>query len=104
VPVAKGLLRHCRILYVMTPYREMKDGRPLRPDGGDYHQVTLDEHSFDSVGIVGIKIIRTPGAWTYPLREELLFHFRNLLHGEFKHPPLEIIYTVTNIRNGEKSE
>ena len=45
--IAQGLLSHCKQLYVLVPYREMRDGKPLALKAGQEHVVTFDKHSFD---------------------------------------------------------
>ncbi len=49
VEIVNELVKYCKILYVMTPYKELIDGKPITLDMAYYHVATLDEHSFDYV-------------------------------------------------------
>ena len=68
--IAREMLAHCRWLYVLTPYRELADGKPLSAKCSGYvadHVCTFDEHSFDALSgdILSIKtwVRYMPGAW-----------------------------------------
>jgi SAM-dependent methyltransferase len=47
--IVRHLLDHAKILYVMTPYMELHNGRRLTPQMGFWHIGTFDEHTFDSL-------------------------------------------------------
>jgi SAM-dependent methyltransferase len=49
VEIVRELITYCKILYVMTPYMEHINGKPITLDMGYYHVATLDEHTFDSI-------------------------------------------------------
>ena len=69
LPITDILLRHCKILYVMVPYMELRNGKRLSPGNDYYHKTTFDLSSFDELAssrdcIVSGSIIRAPGAWS----------------------------------------
>jgi hypothetical protein len=64
---ASCLISKCRIAYIMVPYFELKDGKPLAPNGYGQHQVTFRKDSFDFLYQQGLlaspvktKIVRSP--------------------------------------------
>lgn len=67
--IACKLLNNCKWLYILVPYMELKDGKPLSVEPNQWHVATFDKHSFDSLLETGdaasirywIKF--TPGAW-----------------------------------------
>jgi trans-aconitate methyltransferase len=67
--VADRLLSHCRWLYILVPYMEMQDGKPMTRAMGRQHVATFDEHSFDglltrgSASRINSWVTYTPGAW-----------------------------------------
>jgi hypothetical protein len=69
VEVAEGLLKHCRWLYIMVPFMELRNGQRLRPEPGEQHVATFDERSFDALVARGAAqrieswVLYTPGAW-----------------------------------------
>lgn len=78
--VARTLLRHARFLYVLVPYKELRGGRPLRAEPGEWHVATFTRSSFaplvagGSAARVRSWVRYTPGAWgtgPVPLRARL---------------------------------
>jgi SAM-dependent methyltransferase len=68
--MARTMLAHCRILYILTPYRELAHGKPLHAQFSGYvadHVCTFDKHSFDALlgDATSIKswVRYMPGAW-----------------------------------------
>lgn len=99
VEIAQLLLGMCKILYVMTPYRETRNGQPLTPSTGQFHVVTLDESSFSALERSGMatietKVIRAPGAWSVSWKHEVLWYARRMLGRGKDRPPRQIIYTI----------
>jgi trans-aconitate methyltransferase len=67
--IAQGLLEHCRWLYIMVPFMELRRWRRLSRESGEQHVATFDEHSFQPLIERGAALriqhwVRyTPGAW-----------------------------------------
>lgn len=102
IEIAQLLLGLCRVLYVMTPYQETRNGQPLTPAMGDFHVVTLNEASFFSLEqsgrvLVQTKVIRVPGAWSPSWKGELKWAVRRVLGATKGRPPRQIIYTLINL-------
>lgn len=103
--VAEGLLTHCRVLYVMTPYNELRDGAIITPTEGEEHKVTIAGNSFDYLLASGkadsIKtdIFECPGAWGWGLKRKLLHLAYNLKHGkswrEASCFPRQILFSIS---------
>ncbi len=83
--IARGLLTHCRFLYVLVPFLELSGGKPLRAEPGEWHVATFDKHSFDPLVRQGLAqhirswVRHTPGAWgtgPIPLRRKLSARLR----------------------------
>lgn len=101
VEIAQALLGLCKILYVMTPYMETRNGQPLRPAPGQFHVATLTRSTFSSLESSGMasietQVIRTPGAWGVDWKHELLWVARRALGRGKDRPPRQIIYTFRN--------
>lgn len=62
--IARHLLRHCRWLFVMVPYRELRSGKPLEVAEGEWHVATFDEHTFDALREEGM--VRKIDFWRHP--------------------------------------
>ncbi len=108
VDIARHLLRHCRTLYVMTPYAEMNHGKPLSPRPGEIHVATFLEDSFDALrndpgATISTKVIKCPGAWGPSIPGEILWHIRYFMGwiSPPSPPRRQIIYTIRN--KGESS-
>ncbi|MDD1776993.1 MAG: class I SAM-dependent methyltransferase [Candidatus Helarchaeota archaeon] len=69
IEIAQKLLFHCRVLYVMTPFAELRDGNLLSLSPEHYHAASFFKNSFNRLVDVGnakkieSKIFRCPGAW-----------------------------------------
>jgi len=96
--IAEVLLRHCKILYVMTPYRELRGGHVLTADGSSFHVVSLFRETFDSIpgATVRSRVIRAPGAWSLPWSREIEWQLHRVLCPSLGPPPRQIVYTITS--------
>ena len=99
--IANCLLSLCRILYVMTPYAETRDGKPLTPESGEFHVATLDKMTFSTLersgkASVTAKVVRAPGAWSPNWKGELKWALRRAFLQTKDRPPRQIIYAITN--------
>ncbi len=82
---ASFLVSKCRIAYIMTPYFELKDGRPLTFTEAARHGVTFYKDSFDTLyeqdlisSPAATKIIRCPKAFSPPWPKEILREIRRM--------------------------
>jgi SAM-dependent methyltransferase len=101
--IAELLLGLCRILYVMTPYRETRNGHLLAPALGEFHVATLDESSFAALEIKGLasistRVFRAPGAWGPDWKGEVKWKLKRALGRTKDRPPRQIVYTIRNLR------
>ncbi|HUV39271.1 MAG TPA: class I SAM-dependent methyltransferase, partial [Planctomycetota bacterium] len=84
-PLARELAAHCSRLCIMGPYRELKSGRPLAPDPGEPHQVTLEGNSFDVLVREGLaEDVKTwigpcHGAWSWGFGMRMKEGLKNLV-------------------------
>jgi 2-polyprenyl-3-methyl-5-hydroxy-6-metoxy-1,4-benzoquinol methylase len=103
VEIARELLGHCKILFVMTPYAELDNGRPLTPSAGSYHVASFLEDTFsaleiDSQATVRTKVVRCAKAWGPTLAAETIWHVKYLMGiiSSPSPPRRQIIYTITS--------
>jgi SAM-dependent methyltransferase len=98
--IARQLLARCDWLYVLVPYLQFKEGKPIKPGPGQWHMATFSKGSFDPLRSSGcakkIKswIRYTPGAWgngPVPWRTRLQF----ILKGQ-PLPDRQIFYEVVS--------
>jgi len=102
VEIAKELLTHCKILYVMTPYAELDNGKPMVPSKGSFHVATFLEDTFSSLERecnvrISTKVVRCSGAWSPSLLSEIKWHIQYLL-GKITSPSpprRQIIYSIS---------
>lgn len=104
VEIARVLLRHCSILYIMTPYAELsRTGHSLssrHPEA--LHVATFLEDTFDEMATeegarAESKVVRCPIAWGPSFASEFLWHVRymfGMIHSAAP-PRRQIIYTLT---------
>ena len=104
IAIARHLLKHCKVLYVMTPYAELNNGKPLVPQRGEIHVATFLEDSFDGLvedpGVsITTKVVRCPGAWGPSLPGEILWHVRYFMGwiSTPSPPRRQIIYTIRKL-------
>lgn len=106
---AARMLAHCRQLFVMVPFRELKHGRPLEPDPAEHHQHTFDRDSFDGLISSGLaarieaQVFACPGAWGWSRPQHLVQFAKNLARvavgRPWLRPPLQVLYTITAARS-----
>lgn len=99
VEIAAALLAHCTVLYVMVPYLELRNGKPLSPKEGEFHVATFSRHTFDVLrdnhkARVNTKIIRCPIAWTESIKSETINMVKSVLRGRLYVPRRQIVYTI----------
>ncbi len=101
VEIAAHLLHRCRILYLLTPFNELKDGRALRPSDGDWHVASLLSDTFDILLQTGeaesieSTIVPWPSTWFRRAARILLSSSRSAVLGRpVFQEPLQIIYTI----------
>jgi SAM-dependent methyltransferase len=103
--IAQHLLSQCRVLYIMTPYEELLNGKPLEPKPGSFHVATFNEDSFESIkpekGDYQVKIIRCPGAWGPSSSFGMIKWFikmkiNKIIGKDYYSYPRMIIYTIAN--------
>jgi SAM-dependent methyltransferase len=97
--MARLLLSRCRILYIMTPYAELRNGRPLVASPDSFHAATFYEDAFDALkgnGAASIetRIVRCPGAWSPSLATEIYWSITRRLGLSKRIPARQIIYTL----------
>lgn len=67
--ISQKLLTHCKRLYILVPYLEMRNGQKLNVDPNYQHVATFDKNSFDPLlemrdaASIRSWIRFTPGAW-----------------------------------------
>ena len=102
VDIAAMLLAHCKILYIMTPYLELENGKRLSSPNESFHVVTLDKTSFSSLEAKGLakiktKVIRCPLAWSPSWKGEIIWQIKRLLRIVKSPSRRQIIYTISNL-------
>lgn len=100
----RHLIRHCRRLFVMVPFRELRDGQPLRPNPTQHHQHTFERDSFDFLLREGLashidtSVFACPGAWGWSAPQHALQWLKNLvrtaLGRRWVRAPYQILYTI----------
>lgn len=81
--ITEYLLNHCKILYILTPFVELHNGRPLSPSLGYHHVTTIYEDTFDEFEkshnvLIKKKVVKCPKAWSPSFFSEAIWHFRYL--------------------------
>jgi SAM-dependent methyltransferase len=102
---ATRLLAHCSQLFVMVPFRELKDGRPLQPDPAEHHQHTFERDSFDGLlrdgqaGAISSQVFSCPGAWGWSARDHAVQFAKNLARfargRHWVRAPRQVMFTIT---------
>lgn len=100
--IARELLNHCTILYVMTPFAELRGRKPLTPKKGSFHVATFYKNTFDPlekerIAKITYRIVRCPITWSPMwIGEPLLYlkHLLCLICGVSTFPRHQIIYTL----------
>lgn len=106
--IAELLLAHCRVLYVMTPFNELKDNSPIQPAPGEFHVATFWANSFDpllrsgAAARIEAKVIPWIGD-ALPLLVKPRYRLWKLL-GLIEADPLQIVYEITSSRPAPRRE
>jgi hypothetical protein len=109
VDIAAMLLGHCKILYVMTPYLEMDNGKRITSPNDSLHVVTLDKTSYSFLEDNGLakitsKVFRCPLAWSPGWKGEIIGSIKRLLRIVKSPPRRQIIYTISNLKNFDQEK
>jgi SAM-dependent methyltransferase len=99
--IATHLLKHCKILYVITPFNELKKRSPMRLKHGKFHVTSFYQDSFDFLTESGLaakintKVFRAPGAWSWTFKYRCYRLFRSSFLGDpIEQEPLQIGYEI----------
>jgi len=103
--IAEILLHHCSILYVLVPYMELRNGKPLSPESGYYHKTTFHPSSFDALNlsgdrIISMRVIRVSGAWSPTALGELRWFVRRHLLRRPGGPPRQALFEIKWVQRG----
>ena len=101
--IAEVLLIRCKVLFLLTPFGELRDGSPLKPDGEYYHVATFYRDSFDALirqdkaSRIETSIMGCPGAWGPTRVQKIRWLVASALknHCIFQEP-LQILYAIHN--------
>jgi SAM-dependent methyltransferase len=101
---ARGLVQHCKRLFIMVPLHELRAGQPLRPDPSEHHQHTFERDSFDFLVREGLasriqmSIFACPGAWGWSPAAHAVQFVKNLartaLGRDWLAAPRQILYNI----------
>lgn len=101
---ARQLIQHCRRLFVMVPFHELREGRPLQPDPAQHHQHTFERDSFDFLLREGLasridaSVFACPGAWGWSAADHVAQFLKNLariaLGRRWVQAPYQILYSI----------
>jgi len=101
IEIAEHLLSLCRILYVMVPFNELREGKPLCPAPGKYHVTTFYTNSFDKLlergkaSRIETKIFSCPGAWGLTRLQRFILLLGGLMRNRpIFQEPLQILFTI----------
>ncbi len=99
--IAAHLIKHCKILYVITPFSELKNRSPMRLKHGKFHVTSFYQDSFDFLTESGLaarintKVFRAPGAWSWTFKYRCYRLLRSALLGDpIEQEPLQIGYGI----------
>jgi hypothetical protein len=103
VEIAEALLLRCKVLFVLTPFGELRDGSPLRPDGEEYHVATFYRNSFDALirrdkaSRIETLIMGCPRAWGLTRLQRIRWLVGLALRSRYvSQEPLQILYAIHN--------
>jgi hypothetical protein len=105
--ISAWLLAHCKVLFALTPFAELRDGSPLRPGRQDeraHHVVTLYRDSFDELiesgkaSRIETAIFGCPGGgWGLTRRQRVRLMLGVILKNRYiTQEPLQILYAIHN--------
>jgi Methyltransferase domain len=103
VDIAEALLLQCKVLFVLTPFGELRDGSPMQPDGGEYHVATFWRNSFDALirrdkaSRIETLIMGCPRAWGLTRVQRIRWLVGLALRSRYvSQEPLQILYAIHN--------
>ena len=103
IDIAEALLLRCKILFVLTPFGELGDGSPLKPNGEYYHVATLYRDSFDvligrdKASRIETLIMACPPAWGMTRVQRIRWLASLVLRNRYIfQEPLQILYAIHN--------
>jgi len=98
--IVLSLLTKCTKLYIMVPYRELNEGKPLTPNDNKIHKHTFDKNSFNFLinKKISYNIFSCPGAWSWCFKDRIFQNIRNigriLLGKKWQFNPRQILYCI----------
>jgi SAM-dependent methyltransferase len=96
--IVRHLTTLAKVVYVMVPYRELHDGKPISVKLGLWHVATFDDGTFDALKkeglIVQTSVFRCPGAWGHPLWKLPLAKIKAALLGRTFIDKKQIVYEL----------
>jgi SAM-dependent methyltransferase len=101
--IAEVLLERCKVLLVLTPFGELRDGSPLQPNGEEYHVATFYRNSFDTLvrrdkaSRIEALIMGCPRAWGLTQVQRIRWLVGLALRRRYvSQEPLQILYAIHN--------
>jgi SAM-dependent methyltransferase len=103
VEIAEALLLRCKVLFVLTPFGELRDGSHLQANGEEYHVATFYRNSFDPLVRQGeasrieTLIMGCPRAWGLTRVQKIRWLVGSVLRNRYIfQEPLQILYAIHN--------
>lgn len=97
--IADTLHRRCKVLYILVPYMELRNGQRLSPESDYYHKATFDLFSFDALAssqrAVKGRIIRALGAWSPTAMGEVRWFVRRVIARRLGSPPRQALFEIS---------
>lgn len=108
--IAEALIVQCKVLFVLTPFGELRGESPLAPAPGQYHVATFYRNTFDPLiqrekaSRVETAIGGCPGAWGLTRLQRLRWAASSSLRGRYlMQEPLQILYAIHSAGSPEGS-
>jgi SAM-dependent methyltransferase len=99
--IAEALLLQCKMLFVLTPFGELRDGSPMQPNGEEYHVATFYRNSFealvrrDRASRIETLIMGCPRAWGLTHVQKMRWLVGSTLRRRYIfQEPLQILYAI----------
>jgi SAM-dependent methyltransferase len=103
VEIAEALLLRCKVLFLLTPFGELRDESLLKPDGKEYHVATFYRDSFDALvrqdraSRIETLIEGCPHAWGFSWMQKVRWLAASALKNRcVLQEPLQILYAIHN--------